>query len=61
MVERLAYTVKEVLATGAFSSRNKLYKAIASGELRTYRDGKRRLVSAAALQEWIQRREEASV
>ena len=54
---RLAYTVTDALASGAFSSRNKLYAAIASGDLQTFRDGKRRMVSARALQEYIERRE----
>lgn len=56
-MERLAYTVAEALETGAFSSRNKLYAAIARGELRTFRDGKRRMISVVALQEYITRRE----
>lgn len=54
---RLAYTVAEALESGAFSSRNKFYKAIASGDLRTFRDGKRRMVSDAALREYIALRE----
>lgn len=54
---RLAYTVTDALASGAFSSRNKFYSAVARGDLRTFRDGKRRMVSAAALREYIERRE----
>lgn len=56
-IERLAYTVGDVLAAGALSSRNKIYKAIASGDLRTFKDGKRRMVSADALREYIATRE----
>lgn len=56
-VSRLAFTVDDALATGAFSSRNKFYKAIARGDLRTFRDGKRRMVSAGALAEYIERLE----
>ena len=55
--QRLAYTVEQALDAGAFSSRNKLYAAIARGDLRSYRDGKRRMISAGALQEYIARRE----
>lgn len=55
--ERLAYTVADALTSGAFTSRNKLYAAIARGELRTYRDGKRRMISADALREYVARRE----
>lgn len=54
---RLAYTVGQTLESGTFSSRNKLYDAIASGKLRSFRDGKRRMISADALQEYITRRE----
>lgn len=54
---QLAYTVEQALDSGAFTSRNKFYSAIARGELRTFRDGKRRMVSAGALQEYIARRE----
>lgn len=57
---RLAYTVEQALDSGAFSSRNKLYAAIKRGELRTFRDGKRRMISEAALQEYITRRETAA-
>jgi excisionase family DNA binding protein len=58
--QRLAYTVADALDSGAFSSRNKFYAAIARGELRTYRDGKRRMVSDEALREYIARRERES-
>jgi len=57
---RLAYTVSDALESGAFSSRNKLYSAIARGELRTFRDGKRRMISADALREYIAHRERAT-
>jgi hypothetical protein len=56
---RLAYTVELALDTGTFSSRNKLYGAIASGELRSFLDGKRRMISADALREYIAKRESA--
>ena len=58
--ERLVYTVEQVLDSGAFSSRNKFYAAIARGELRTFRDGKRRMTTAGALQEYIAQRERAT-
>jgi excisionase family DNA binding protein len=57
---RLAYTVEQALDSGTFSSRNKLYAAIARGDLRSFRDGKRRMISADALQEYIARRERAT-
>jgi hypothetical protein len=56
---RLAYTVEQALGSGAFSSRNKLYAAIASGDLRSFLDGKRRMISADALREYIAKRERA--
>jgi len=55
--QRLAYTVEQALDSGAFTSRNKLYSAIARGDLQTYCDGKRRMISERALQEYIARRE----
>lgn len=54
---QLAYTIEQALDTGAFSSRNRIYAAIARGDLRTFREGKRRMISAGALQEYILRRE----
>jgi hypothetical protein len=57
---RLAYTVESALDTGAFSSRRKLYQAISSGTLRTFKDGKRRMISADALIEYIGQRERAT-
>ena len=59
-IPRLAYTVEQTLESGAFSSRRKLYEAIASGTLRTYRDGKRRMISAHALSNYIEQRERAT-
>ena len=58
-IPRLAYTVAQVLGTGTFPSRNKLYGAIAAGELRSFLDGKRRMISADALLEYIAKRERA--
>ena len=57
---RLAYTIPDALASGAFSSRNKLYAAITTGELRTYLDGKRRMITADALRECLAKRERAT-
>lgn len=59
-IQKLAYTVDQALDSGAFSSRNKLYAAIARGDLRSFLDGKRRMISAAALQEYIAGRERAT-
>lgn len=58
--QRLVYTVAQVLESGVFTSRVKLYQAIARGELRTFKDGKRRLVSVDALREYIARKERES-
>lgn len=38
-------------------SRNALYRAIAANEIRTFKIGRRRMVSALALQEFIARKE----
>lgn len=55
----LSYKLEDVVtATGM--SRSRVYLAIGSGELRSFKTGKRRMVSAAALQEWITKLEQAS-
>jgi len=56
MSERLSYNVEEALeATGL--KRNAFYRAISSGEVQTFKVGKRRMVSARALQDFIERKE----
>jgi len=56
-VERLGYTVADALATGAVPNRNKLYAAIARGDLKTWKDGRTRMISGASLREYVARRE----
>jgi hypothetical protein len=55
-IERLAYTVEDALATRAFRSKQKLYGAIARGELDTWKDGRTRMISAASLRRYVERR-----
>jgi hypothetical protein len=55
-LERISYTVPEFMAVSGFS-RNKVYRAIASGALRSFKDGKRRMISATAAREFIALRE----
>lgn len=59
-VERLAYTVEDAIATGAFRTRNKLYAAIARGDLETWKDGRSRMISAASLRRYVSARTEAA-
>jgi len=48
----MSYTVEEAVdVTGL--SRSRLYAAIASGQLKTFKAGRRRMVSAKALQDFI--------
>ncbi len=54
--DRLAYTVEQFMAATGYS-RNRTYAAIASGDLRSFKDGKRRMVSTEAAREFIARRE----
>lgn len=54
--ERLSYTVPQLIAVTGLS-RNRIYAAIASGALRSFKDGKRRMISAEAAREYILRRE----
>lgn len=55
-IPRLAYTPMECIATGAVSSRTKLYELIARGELHSFREGKRRLITAASLEQYVRRK-----
>jgi hypothetical protein len=55
-VERLGYSIGEALATGCFPNRNALYRAIAAGEVSTWKVGKRRMVSAASLRDYVARK-----
>lgn len=57
---KLAYSVNEAVSTGAFPSRNAFYKAVAAGSLKTYKLGKRRLVSDAAIRDFLRNAESAS-
>jgi hypothetical protein len=54
--DRLGYSVAEALATGAFPNRNKLYAAITRGEIKTWKDGRSRMISAASLREYVERK-----
>ena len=55
-VEVLALTVRQALATGAFPTRNKLYNAIARGDVATWKDGRSRMIDAASLRGYVRRR-----
>lgn len=50
--EKLSYTVKEAVAATGFA-RARLYAAIADGSLKTFKAGRRRMVSRAALAAFI--------
>ncbi|HHA2785182.1 helix-turn-helix domain-containing protein [Stenotrophomonas maltophilia] len=54
--ERLSYTTEEACAVTGLN-RNALYRAMAAGQLNTFKVGKRRMVSARALREYIDARE----
>lgn len=54
--DRLAYSVEEFMQATGYS-RNRTYAAITSGDLRSFKDGKRRMISADAAREFIARRE----
>jgi hypothetical protein len=55
-VERLAYSVEQALATGAFPTRNKLYTAIARGDVETWKDGRSRMISAESLRRYVEQK-----
>ncbi|GAA3928598.1 helix-turn-helix domain-containing protein [Luteimonas lutimaris] len=57
--QKLSYTIPEaVAATGC--TRTRLYGAIADGALRSIKDGRRRLIPAKALEEFIAKLERES-
>jgi excisionase family DNA binding protein len=57
--QRLSFRVEEA-ATATGLSRSRIYQAIGDGSLRSLKDGKRRLVPAKALQDFIAKLERAS-
>ena len=57
--QKLSYTVPEaVTATGL--TRTRLYDAIASGEVQSFKAGRQRMISAKALEEFIAKLERES-
>lgn len=54
--ERLSYTTDEACAVTGLN-RNAFYRAMAANQLKTFKVGKRRMVSARALREFIEARE----
>ncbi len=57
--ERLSYTTDEACTVTGLN-RNALYRAMNAGLLKTFKVGKRRMVSARALREFIEAREKES-
>jgi excisionase family DNA binding protein len=53
---RIALSPSEVLETGAVSNRTKLYELLAAGELKSWREGKRRLIEAESLYAYVSRK-----
>jgi excisionase family DNA binding protein len=54
--QKLAYGITEAaLLIG--KSRSALYEAMGSGAITSYRDGRRRMISARALAEYVERKE----
>ena len=58
-VERLSYTVEEFMAASGIS-RRKVYEAIAEGTLKSFKNGKRRMISAPAARDFIAALERAT-
>jgi hypothetical protein len=53
---RLGYSVAGALETGVFPNRNKLYLAIARGDVVSWKDGRSRVISAESLREYVARK-----
>jgi len=49
---RLSYTIEEAVSATGFS-RSRLYEAIADGTLETFKSGRRRMITASALDSYI--------
>jgi excisionase family DNA binding protein len=56
---KLAYGIEQA-ADVLGISRSRAYQAIATGELQTYKDGRRRMVSAKALEAYVAKKERES-
>ena len=52
MQQQLAYTVDQACEALAMN-RSRIYKAIADGSIKTFKTGRRRMVSAKALEEYV--------
>lgn len=51
--EKLSYTVPQLTAATGLT-RNRIYAAIATGDLRSFKVGKRRMISDEAVREFIE-------
>jgi len=58
-VTKLSYTVEQATTATGFT-RTALYKAIGDGSLPSFKTGKRRMISAKALEEFIAKLERES-
>ena len=58
--DRIALTVEDAIAVTGYS-RNRLYDAMNDGSLRSFKDGRRRMISRKALEDFIAKREAASM
>lgn len=57
--QKLSYTVPEAIAATGLT-RTRLYGAIAEGDLQSFKDGRRRMISARALEAFITKLERES-
>lgn len=55
----LSYTIPDAIAATGMN-RTRLYGAIAAGELQSFKDGRRRMISARALEAFIAKLERES-
>lgn len=57
--QKLSYTVEEAVTATGFT-RSRLYLAIATGDLPSFKEGRRRMLSRKALESFIAKRERES-
>ena len=56
-MEKLAYSIAEFIQASGIRSRTGVYSEINKGRLKTFKVGRRRLISREAAEQWLERRQ----
>ena len=60
MMEKIAYSIPEFMQASGIRSRTGVYSEINEGRLKTFKVGRRRLISREAAKKWLAQREAES-